>query len=66
MLRNPHAAPRVLRFAVCTNPRNPSRLYCFAYRIEGVNVIPTSIPSGETKRLTVWPQGSFLFRISIR
>ena len=40
--------------------------HCFACRIEGVNVIPTSSPSGEMNRLTVWPHGSFLFRMSIR
>ena len=37
----------------------------FSSRINGVKVIPTSNPSGEMKRLTVWPHGSFLFLISI-
>jgi hypothetical protein len=30
-------------------------------RIDGVMVSPTSIPSGERNRVTVWPHGSFLF-----
>ena len=28
--------------------------------------MPTNNPSGEMKRLTVWPHGSFLFLTSIR
>jgi hypothetical protein len=35
-------------------------------RINGVKVIPTNIPSGSMKRLTVWPQGSLLLLTSIR
>src|SRR5215469_11415509 len=38
----------------------------FCSRIDGVNVTPTSSPSGEMNRLTVWPHGSFLFLTSIR
>src|SRR6266404_1123126 len=38
----------------------------FCPRIEGVKVMPTSNPSGEMKRLTIWPHGSFLFLTSIR
>ena len=35
-------------------------------RIDGVMVRPTSKPSGERNRVTVWPQGSFLFLTSTR
>ena len=35
-------------------------------RIDGVKVIPTNSPSGPMKRLTVCPQGSFLFLTNIR
>jgi hypothetical protein len=38
----------------------------FSFRIDGVKVIPSNNPSGVMKRLTVWPQGSFLFLTSIR
>jgi len=43
----------------CIRPGFRSRLYR-SFRIEGVNVIPISNPSGERKRVTVWPHGSFL------
>lgn len=43
----------------------PRVLDYFPSRIEGVKVTPTSKPSGEMKRLTIWPQGSFLFLTSI-
>src|SRR5215469_16845428 len=39
--------------------------YLFS-RIHGVKVRPTNIPSESRKRLTICPQGSFLFLISIR
>ncbi len=45
--------------------RTPQPRY-LSSRIEGVNVIPTNIPSGVMKRLTVWPHGSLLFFTSIR
>ena len=35
-------------------------------RIQGVNVIPISNPSGDRKRVTVWPHGSFLSLTSMR
>src|SRR5215475_10305675 len=38
----------------------------YAFRNKGVRVSPTSNPSGERKRLAVWPHGSFLFLTSIR
>lgn len=38
----------------------------FWSRIHGVKVIPTSSPSGEIKRLTICPHGSFLFLTRIR
>lgn len=44
-------------------PRRPDYS---SFRIEGVKVMPTSNPSGEIKRVTVWPQGSFLFLTRIR
>ena len=40
--------------------------YFFSSRIHGVKVTPTNGPSGEIKRLTVWPHGSFLFLLRIR
>src|ERR1700745_959984 len=40
--------------------------FFFSRRIIGVKVTPTSNPSGEMKRLTVLPHGSFLFVTSIR
>src|SRR5215469_80165 len=42
-----------------------SGLYLSA-RIDGVKVIPSNNPSGDKKRLTIWPQGSFLFLTSMR
>src|SRR5262249_3064372 len=42
-----------------------SRAYFFS-RMDRLKVIPTSSPSGEMKRLTICPQGSFLFFTSIR
>ncbi len=38
----------------------------FASRIDGVNVMPRSSPSGDKNRLTICPHGSFLFFTSIR
>ena len=53
-----------------TNPRSHRTRRCpvdhFSFRIEGVKVIPTSNPSGDRKRVTVWPQGSFLSLTRIR
>jgi hypothetical protein len=47
--------------------RRPVELsYPLARCIEGVNVIPTNNPSGAKNRLTICPQGSFLFLTSIR
>src|SRR4051812_22029360 len=43
-----------------------STLDYFFSRINGVTVTPTSNPSGEMKRVTVCPHGSFLFLMSIR
>ena len=42
-----------------------AEIYCCS-RIEGVRVTPTKSPSGPMKRVTVWPQGSFLLLTSIR
>src|SRR5262249_49458316 len=41
-------------------------VWLFCARIDGVKVTPTSSPSGEMKRLTICPHGSFLFLTSIR
>src|SRR5258708_36086938 len=57
---------RRLRNSVCHAILSDGRLDYFSPRISGVKVTPTSNPSGEMKRLTVWPHGSFLFLTSIR
>src|ERR1700730_4575250 len=41
-------------------------LHTHVRRIEGANVSPTNSPSGDRKRVTVWPHGSCLFLTKIR
>src|SRR6516162_11126716 len=69
--RHSQVGPNCFSFADHSALDCASILFCgpcayFCSRIHGVKVIPTSIPSGEMKRLTICPQGSFLFFTSIR
>jgi hypothetical protein len=72
----PEVIARDSQFLHCRRLRNSVRhailsdgsldYFSFSPRICGVKVTPSSSPSGEMRRLTVWPHGSFLFLTSIR
>lgn len=63
--------PRGRGGVLSRNRRRPPAAYSaarqvFSSRIDGVNVMPRSSPSGDKNRLTLCPHGSFLFFTSIR
>jgi hypothetical protein len=61
-----HSSGTILSFKEECNEYPEEGTFDYFSRMAVVKVMPTSSPSGERKRLTIWPQGSFLFLTSIR